>query len=60
MSATELYRATKRAPIAGTWRQEGETFPLTAREAEAEAIWGTIEKVVLRQAAAKKGKAKHG
>lgn len=60
MSATEIYRATRRAPIAGSWRQEGETFPLTRREAEAEALWGSIEKVVARLPAAKKGKVKHG
>lgn len=60
MSATEIYRAKRRAPIAGTWREAGETFPLTQREADAETIWGVIEKVVDRPVPAKKGKAKNG
>ncbi|WP_336801559.1 hypothetical protein [Kaistia sp. MMO-174] len=62
MSETERYRATKRAPVAGKWREAGEEFPLTLREAEAEDVWGVIEKVAPRPASpsARKGKAKNG
>lgn len=62
MSEAELYRATKRAPIAGRWREAGEEFRLTRREAAAEAVWGVIEKVQPRvpSPATRKGKAKNG
>ncbi|ODT13951.1 MAG: hypothetical protein ABS35_36325 [Kaistia sp. SCN 65-12] len=62
MNETELYRAKQRAPIAGKWREAGEEFRLTRREADAEGIWGVIEKVERRAApmTAKKGKARNG